>query len=82
MRPHRKPPRSRLTACRLRLGLTLQEVADLSGVSVPHLSHLERGVRTGTTATWCKLGAALCVSLAEIRPPTDERQIALFKEIA
>src|SRR5438045_4723026 len=48
-----------LTGRRLKLKLGVQQLAELSGVSWSHVSHLERGSRTGTRETWANIAAAL-----------------------
>jgi DNA-binding XRE family transcriptional regulator len=45
--------------CRRRLGLSLQEVASAVGISIPYLSELERGVKTGPPQLWRSIGAVL-----------------------
>jgi transcriptional regulator with XRE-family HTH domain len=48
-----------LRAARQRLGLTQEEVADLSGVQAGEISRIERGLRDPKVSTLEKLAGAL-----------------------
>jgi transcriptional regulator with XRE-family HTH domain len=50
-------------------GLTLEEVADLTGVSVPMLSRVERGQRDLAPMTRVRLARLLGVRLGALFPP-------------
>lgn len=47
-------------------GKTLQELADMVGVSVPHLSELERGKKNLNSRTLAKIAEALKVDPSEL----------------
>lgn len=49
-------------------GLTLQALADATGLSKPYVSQIESGKRTGTAATLKKLALALGVPLGALQP--------------
>jgi hypothetical protein len=80
--PIRKPPRSLLTIHRTRQGLTLLALSDRTKprVSVPFLGALEIGTRNASPAVWVVIARALGVTVAEIRPVTEEdaKQPMLF----
>jgi transcriptional regulator with XRE-family HTH domain len=71
-----------LTAKRLDKGQTLDALHRDAGVSLPHLSSLERGTRRGTARTWRKIAAALGTTVADLKAPeaADPRQSDLFDE--
>jgi transcriptional regulator with XRE-family HTH domain len=62
---------------RLRRGLTLAQLSELSGISVGHLSRLENGSRTPTVRLLLQLARALGVSLGALVGETAE-QNAIF----
>ncbi|MGY4708914.1 helix-turn-helix domain-containing protein [Mycolicibacterium sp. CBM1] len=68
--------RRRLRELRIRLGLTLDDVASRAGIDVSTLSRLESGKRRLALDHLPRLAAALSVSvdeLLEAPPPTDPR---------
>ncbi len=54
---------------RQRHGLTLEEVADVTGISVPMLSRVERGERQLSPLARIRLARALGVKVRELFPP-------------
>lgn len=58
--------RRKLMACRQRLGLTLQQVADLSGISRPHYNHIENAKYTPRIKTMQKIAEVLKVNNYEL----------------
>jgi transcriptional regulator with XRE-family HTH domain len=64
----------RMRATRRALDLTLQAVAERSGLSVPHIANIERGRRNPTLSTLGKIADALGVSLAELFPHVNYDQ--------
>jgi XRE family transcriptional regulator, regulator of sulfur utilization len=65
MSPHVERP-SRLRAWRKSQGLTLQEVADLTGYSTAMISRAERGEREPSTAAKVKIARRLRVRISEL----------------
>ncbi|MCW2759168.1 MAG: puuR 2 [Nocardioidaceae bacterium] len=57
---------ARIRALRSRQGLTLQHVADRTGVSVSMLSMLERGVATASVGTLVSVASALGVHMYDL----------------
>jgi transcriptional regulator with XRE-family HTH domain len=57
---------TRLRSWRRRRGLTLLEVADLTGLSVPMLSRLERGERRVRPETKVRIARRLGVRIADL----------------
>jgi len=66
---------------RLRLGakLTMDQLAELAGVSRAMISKIERGVSVPTTTVLGKLAAALKVSLSQLLSAPHEREPRLVK---
>jgi transcriptional regulator with XRE-family HTH domain len=58
--------KSRLRLWRVRHGLTLSEVADLTGVSAAMLSRVERGERTLSPMTRVRVARALGVRVRDL----------------
>jgi len=59
---------SSLRVWRSHRGMTLQNLAENSGMSVGYLSQIETGQREGTAKVWRKLAAALRVDVDDILP--------------
>ena len=62
-----------IRAYRVRRGLTLAQLSELSGVSVGHLSRLENGTRTPTVRLLLQLARALGVSIGELVGESSEQ---------
>jgi transcriptional regulator with XRE-family HTH domain len=62
-----------IRAYRVRRGLTLAQLSELSGVSVGHLSRLENGTRTPTVRLLLQLARALGVSIGELVGESGEQ---------
>ena len=58
-----------LLQCRLKLGLTQEQVAEMTGFSQQYLSGLERGRRNPTVVTVYELARALGVSYLDLLAP-------------
>jgi transcriptional regulator with XRE-family HTH domain len=56
-------------------GLTLQEVADLTGVSISMLSRAERGVRVFAPLTKVRIARLLDVHVADLFEIEDEVEV-------
>lgn len=65
MERNESPP-SRLRTWRLQQQLTLQEIADLTGVSQPMLSQVERGLRELAPLTKVKVARRLGVPVRDL----------------
>jgi DNA-binding XRE family transcriptional regulator len=50
-------------------GLTQQELAEAAGISIPYLSQIETGKRTGTTEVLAAIAKALDLSLDDLVAP-------------
>lgn len=64
-------PLTPLRTWRQRHGLTLEEVADVTGVSVPMLSRVERGERRLSALARIRLARALGTRVRELFPPAS-----------
>lgn len=60
---------TRLREWRLAAGLTLEDVHGLSGVSIPHLSLVERGKTNMSATTKVRLARSLDVRVADLFEP-------------
>lgn len=61
-----------LCEARAQRGYTQQQLSDLSGVTQPDISRIERGLRSPTTATMMRLAAALDADIRlELRDTTS-----------
>jgi transcriptional regulator with XRE-family HTH domain len=60
------PSGARLRAARLRAGLTLEALAEATGLDKGHLSRLERGLKGPSIATVLKLSAALQIPVGQL----------------
>ena len=59
---------SALRVWRKHRGMTLQALGKKVGISIPHISDIERGRRGGTAKVWRKLAVALDVDVDDILP--------------
>jgi len=63
---------SRIRVIRMGCGLTLNELARLTGISAPALSSIETGKRDPRLTTLAKIASALRVSVAGLVPTRGE----------
>lgn len=59
--------KSKMRKIRIQMGLTLEDISDITGLSVGYLSHLELGTRKNpSTEVMDKISFALKKSISEI----------------
>lgn len=68
----------RIIELRKEAGLTQEQLADKIGISAPHLSEMERGVKNVSMVRLSQIATALGVSTAELML-TDPEEIAILK---
>lgn len=67
----------RIRKARKTIGLTLHQLARLSGISAPALSHVERGKRDLRVTTLCRIADALRVAMSDLlEDPKEQSAIA------
>lgn len=66
-----KPKENRIKEVRTKCGLSLEEIADLSGLSVSYLSRMETGKRNVSLKNLRKISDALSVQPGELIATTD-----------
>ncbi len=67
-----KPTGLRIREIRVQRGLTLEQMAEMTGVSVSMLSAIERGLKSPTLNVLNKINSGLQISLSELfAPPRD-----------
>lgn len=76
MHNHKTTSLPGLRRWRLRNGMTLPALSERTGLSVPHLSRLERGQRRASLGTVALLGAAVPIEevIGELTAVADEAQ--------
>ena len=65
---------TKIEQLRLARGLTQTQLAELSGVSQPHVSALERGLWDPRLGTLLAMARALNVEPADLLPPAKRRR--------
>lgn len=70
------PSKSRLRQWREDRGLTLEEIADLTGYSVPMLSRVERGKRDVPPMRRVSLARRLGCRIRDLFPPPEDLTIS------